>query len=271
MLLPQQVAACSKTASSWGSGLTRRYLAVDQSSAQCFSKAGSSQDVAIASSCLPSGSYTSLLGGLTHGAAEAACRSSMHRAASTSGRPSVMSETKWPSSTWYSTSSSTHPSTMFSSGSVPRHSSQAFSNMIRQHPRSCTPLIPTTRPVSHATQPLLTRTARLTPSHPGLHAGLPQQQSVRHITIGQCLNGKRKPKAASRSKKRPTNRAALQGSPFRRGICLRVYTQSPKKPNSANRKVCKVQLSNGIKVVAYIPGARELGECVGGVEGGEGA
>ncbi len=47
---------------------------------------------------------------------------------------------------------------------------------------------------------------------------------------------------------------ALQGCPQKRGVCIRVYTTTPKKPNSALRKVAKVRLSNGIEVIAYIPG-----------------
>ena len=47
---------------------------------------------------------------------------------------------------------------------------------------------------------------------------------------------------------------ALQGSPQRRGVCTRVYTQTPKKPNSALRKVARVRLTNGTEVTAYIPG-----------------
>ena len=47
---------------------------------------------------------------------------------------------------------------------------------------------------------------------------------------------------------------ALQGSPQRRGVCTRVYTQTPKKPNSALRKVARVRLTNGIEVTTYIPG-----------------
>lgn len=47
---------------------------------------------------------------------------------------------------------------------------------------------------------------------------------------------------------------ALQGSPQRRGVCTRVYTTTPKKPNSALRKVARVRLSTGIEVTAYIPG-----------------
>ena len=47
---------------------------------------------------------------------------------------------------------------------------------------------------------------------------------------------------------------ALQSNPQRRGVCVRVYTTTPKKPNSALRKVARVKLTNGIEVTAYIPG-----------------
>ncbi len=47
---------------------------------------------------------------------------------------------------------------------------------------------------------------------------------------------------------------ALRGCPQKRGVCTRVYTTTPKKPNSALRKVAKVRLINGIEVIAYIPG-----------------
>jgi small subunit ribosomal protein S12 len=47
---------------------------------------------------------------------------------------------------------------------------------------------------------------------------------------------------------------ALRGSPQKRGVCTRVYTTTPKKPNSALRKVAKVRLTNGHEVVSYIPG-----------------
>jgi len=46
----------------------------------------------------------------------------------------------------------------------------------------------------------------------------------------------------------------LKGAPQRRGVCTRVYTVTPKKPNSALRKVCRVRLSTGTEVTAYIPG-----------------
>ena len=47
---------------------------------------------------------------------------------------------------------------------------------------------------------------------------------------------------------------ALRACPQKRGVCLRVYTTTPKKPNSALRKVCRVRLTNGMEVISYIPG-----------------
>ncbi len=67
-------------------------------------------------------------------------------------------------------------------------------------------------------------------------------------TIGQLV---RKPR------KRRTRKnivPALQGSPQKRGVCTRVYTTTPKKPNSALRKVCRVRLTNGYEVNSYIGG-----------------
>src|SRR5262245_6861914 len=58
-----------------------------------------------------------------------------------------------------------------------------------------------------------------------------------------------------RAKQRAKGKApALQRSPQRRGVCTRVYTNTPKKPNSALRKVARVRLTSGIEVTAYIPG-----------------
>ena len=54
--------------------------------------------------------------------------------------------------------------------------------------------------------------------------------------------------------KQKTKSPALQACPQRRGVCVRVYTQTPKKPNSALRKVARVRLTNGIEVTTYIPG-----------------
>jgi len=54
--------------------------------------------------------------------------------------------------------------------------------------------------------------------------------------------------------KRKSKSPALQGCPQKRGVCVRVYTTTPKKPNSALRKVARVRLTNGYEVTAYIPG-----------------
>jgi small subunit ribosomal protein S12 len=67
-------------------------------------------------------------------------------------------------------------------------------------------------------------------------------------TINQLIKSGRKRK--SRRSKAP----ALKGCPLRRGVCVRVYTTTPKKPNSALRKVARVRLTTGIEVTAYIPG-----------------
>ena len=56
------------------------------------------------------------------------------------------------------------------------------------------------------------------------------------------------------AKPKKSKTLALKGSPLRRGVCTRVYTTTPKKPNSALRKVARVRLTNGIEVTAYIPG-----------------
>lgn len=67
-------------------------------------------------------------------------------------------------------------------------------------------------------------------------------------TLSQLIKNGRD--TLSEKKKSP----ALQGNPQRRGVCVRVYTTTPKKPNSALRKVARVRLTNGIEVSAYIPG-----------------
>ena len=56
------------------------------------------------------------------------------------------------------------------------------------------------------------------------------------------------------SRKKQSKSRDLQSSAQRRGVCIRVYTATPKKPNSALRKVCRVRLTNGREVTAYIPG-----------------
>jgi small subunit ribosomal protein S12 len=67
-------------------------------------------------------------------------------------------------------------------------------------------------------------------------------------TINQLVRNARK-----RVKKK-TKTPALKGAPQKRGVCTRVYTTTPKKPNSALRKVARVRLTTGIEVTAYIPG-----------------
>ena len=61
----------------------------------------------------------------------------------------------------------------------------------------------------------------------------------------------RKPRKVKKAK---SDVPALVGSPQKRGVCTRVYTTTPKKPNSALRKVARVRLTNGMEVTAYIPG-----------------
>lgn len=67
-------------------------------------------------------------------------------------------------------------------------------------------------------------------------------------TINQLIRSERQ------KQKRKTASPALQGSPQKRGVCVRVYTTTPKKPNSALRKVARVRLTNGYEVTSYIPG-----------------
>ncbi|MFH1479098.1 MAG: 30S ribosomal protein S12 [Candidatus Omnitrophota bacterium] len=67
-------------------------------------------------------------------------------------------------------------------------------------------------------------------------------------TIGQLI------KFGREKKKRKTKSRALERCPQKRGVCLQVKTQTPKKPNSALRKVARARLTNGIEVTSYIPG-----------------
>ena len=57
-----------------------------------------------------------------------------------------------------------------------------------------------------------------------------------------------------RKQKKKTNAPALDSCPQKRGVCVRVYTSTPKKPNSALRKIARVRLTNGMEVTSYIPG-----------------
>lgn len=75
-----------------------------------------------------------------------------------------------------------------------------------------------------------------------------QSEGVKMPTINQLVRKGRK-----RVEKK-TNTPALKGAPQKRGVCTRVYTSTPKKPNSALRKVARVRLTTGVEVTAYIPG-----------------
>jgi small subunit ribosomal protein S12 len=83
---------------------------------------------------------------------------------------------------------------------------------------------------------------------PGPDAALANKDEGRMPTINQLI---RKPRVAPRYRNKVP---ALQSSPQKRGVCTRVYTTTPKKPNSALRKVAKVRLTNGFEVIGYIPG-----------------
>lgn len=81
-------------------------------------------------------------------------------------------------------------------------------------------------------------------------------------TISQLVRKGRAPKhddkarrpALSYSINKLKNKVVKRSSPFKKGVCLKVYISTPKKPNSAQRKVAKVRLSNGARIIAYIPG-----------------
>ena len=76
----------------------------------------------------------------------------------------------------------------------------------------------------------------------------PPEEQERVPTFNQLVKaGRKRPRYKTAS-------PALQGCPQKRGVCTRVYTQTPKKPNSALRKVARVRLTNGIEVTTYIPG-----------------
>jgi small subunit ribosomal protein S12 len=80
------------------------------------------------------------------------------------------------------------------------------------------------------------------------HQWCPEEDGDAVPTIQQLVRKGRQDKVAK------TTTPALKGSPQRRGVCTRVYTTTPKKPNSALRKVARVRLTSQIEVTAYIPG-----------------
>lgn len=82
----------------------------------------------------------------------------------------------------------------------------------------------------------------------GPHGAGPDSGRTKLPTLNQLVRKGRKVQV--KKSKCP----ALQACPQRKGVCTRVYTQTPKKPNSALRKIARVRLTNGIEVTAYIPG-----------------
>lgn len=80
------------------------------------------------------------------------------------------------------------------------------------------------------------------------HQPVAGERGHRMPTISQLI---RKPRTAQKSRNKVP---ALEACPQKRGVCTRVYTTTPKKPNSALRKVAKVRLTNGFEVIGYIPG-----------------
>ncbi|CAD6890949.1 unnamed protein product [Tilletia controversa] len=104
---------------------------------------------------------------------------------------------------------------------------------------------------STSTTPLL-RARPATPitiiTRPTIHHPF-STSSPTHVTLQQALRGARKPHRP------PVNRVPqLQGAPFMKGVCTKIFTLKPKKPNSALRKVAYVRLSSGRTTIAYIPG-----------------
>ena len=97
---------------------------------------------------------------------------------------------------------------------------------------------------------VLAVTAHLTCRSSGLVATINStERDIKAVpTIQQLVRKGREDKVSK------TKTPALKGSPQRRGVCTRVYTTTPKKPNSALRKVARVRLSSGVEVTAYIPG-----------------
>lgn len=81
-------------------------------------------------------------------------------------------------------------------------------------------------------------------------------------TINQLVRKGRSPKRIKKSKRpaltysfnKLANKIVKNNAPFKKGVCLKVYIMTPRKPNSAQRKVAKIRLSNGARVIAYIPG-----------------
>ncbi len=97
--------------------------------------------------------------------------------------------------------------------------------------------------------------ARAASNIAGFCVGSPAQKSTKYVRKGRRVPTIQQLVRQGRSTKfSKTKTPALKGSPQRRGVCTRVYTNTPKKPNSAMRKVARVRLTSGVEVTAYIPG-----------------
>jgi small subunit ribosomal protein S12 len=81
-----------------------------------------------------------------------------------------------------------------------------------------------------------------------------KKPAERKVRRGQYADNQPACRKGRKRIKKKTNTPALKGAPQKRGVCTRVYTSTPKKPNSALRKVARVRLTTGIEVTAYIPG-----------------
>ncbi len=102
---------------------------------------------------------------------------------------------------------------------------------------------------------------RIFPYHSKVLTRVSARFFVQMATINQLVKRKRKSNirkskavALSRGFNVLTNRPVYYPSPFKRGVCTKVTTKTPKKPNSAIRKIARVRLTNGMEVTAYIPG-----------------
>ncbi|KAJ3299282.1 30S ribosomal protein S12 [Borealophlyctis nickersoniae] len=124
--------------------------------------------------------------------------------------------------------------------------------MFRLKPQRIAPLVKTQQRNWNSLAHVSALAFRPSPSRslrPELITPLPNRSQTRCMaTLNQVIRGCRKPKV--KKSKTP----ALEGCPQKRGVCVKVYTMKPRKPNSAQRKVAKVQLTNKKVVIAYIPG-----------------
>ena len=92
-------------------------------------------------------------------------------------------------------------------------------------------------------------------THPTAWGGAHVQEVSIEVQLGEALPTiQQLVRKGRQDKVEKTKTPALKGSPQRRGVCTRVYTTTPKKPNSALRKVARVRLTSGVEVTAYIPG-----------------